>query len=186
MFLYTLKCFFSMAFCRFDCGQWVRSQVLIQTNNKQLWFLSTCLMLWAATLGCVKKPPLKLRLSAIEIVLIISNLLLDHIISDIFMHFLSFQNLYSSFSGNIFRFWLSVKKRNTNMHFCYWMQTLTCLKQFSQYHLNLTHWGRVTYICVSDLTNIGSDNGLSPALRQAIIWTNAGILLIEPLGTNFS
>ena len=32
---------------------------------------------------------------------------------------------------------------------------------------------------------IGSDNGLSPGWRQVIIWTNAGILLIEPLGTNF-
>ena len=48
----------------------------------------------------------------------------------------------------------------------------------------LTHWGRVTHICVSDLTSIGSDNGLSPGRRQAIIWTNAGILLIKPLGTN--
>ena len=36
------------------------------------------------------------------------------------------------------------------------------------------------------LTIIGSDNGLSPERRQAIIWTNAGILLIGPLGTNFS
>ena len=34
--------------------------------------------------------------------------------------------------------------------------------------------------------SIGSDNGLSPIRRQAIIWTNAGILLIEPLGTKFS
>ena len=34
-------------------------------------------------------------------------------------------------------------------------------------------------------TMIGSDNGLSPGRRQAIIWTNAGILLIGPLGTNF-
>ena len=50
----------------------------------------------------------------------------------------------------------------------------------------LTHWGRVTHICVSKLTIIGSDNGLSPDQRQAIIWTNAGILLIGPLGTNFS
>ena len=50
----------------------------------------------------------------------------------------------------------------------------------------LTHWGRVTHICVSKLTSIGSDNGLSPGRRQAIIWTNAEILLIEPLGTNFS
>ena len=50
----------------------------------------------------------------------------------------------------------------------------------------LTHWGRVTHICVSKLTIIGSENGLSPVRRQAIIWTNAGILLIELLGTNFS
>ena len=33
---------------------------------------------------------------------------------------------------------------------------------------------------------IGSDNGLLPDLHQAIIWTNAGILLIKPLGTNSS
>ena len=50
----------------------------------------------------------------------------------------------------------------------------------------LTHWGRVTHICVSKQTIIGSDNGLLPNWRQAIIWTNAGILLIGTLGTNFS
>ena len=50
----------------------------------------------------------------------------------------------------------------------------------------LTHWGRVTHICVSKLIIIGSDNGLSPGRRQAIIWTNVGILLSGPLGTNFS
>ena len=44
----------------------------------------------------------------------------------------------------------------------------------------------MTHICVSKLTIIGSDNGLSPNRRQAIFWTNAGILLIGPLGTNFS
>ena len=42
------------------------------------------------------------------------------------------------------------------------------------------------HICVGKLAIIGSDNGLSPRRRQAIIWTNAGILLIEPLGTNFN
>ena len=50
----------------------------------------------------------------------------------------------------------------------------------------LTHWGRVTHMCVSKLTTIGSDNGLSPGRRQAIIWTNDGILLIRTLGKNFS
>ena len=44
----------------------------------------------------------------------------------------------------------------------------------------------MTHICVSKLTIIGSDNGLSPGRRQAIIWTNAEILLIGPLGTKFS
>ena len=34
--------------------------------------------------------------------------------------------------------------------------------------------------------NVGSDKGLSPIRRQAIIWTNAGLLSIAPLGTNFS
>ena len=53
-------------------------------------------------------------------------------------------------------------------------------------HPALTHWGRVTHICVSRLAITGSDNGLSPGRRQAIIWANAGILLIGPLRTNSS
>ena len=50
----------------------------------------------------------------------------------------------------------------------------------------LTHWGRVRHICVSKLAIIGSDNGLSPGRCQAIIWTNARILLIGPLKTTVS
>ena len=46
--------------------------------------------------------------------------------------------------------------------------------------------GRVTHICVGKLAIIGSDNGLSPGRRQAIIWTSAGILWIGRLGTNLS
>ena len=49
----------------------------------------------------------------------------------------------------------------------------------------VTHWGWVTHICVSNLTSIASDNGLSPGGRQAIIWTNAGTLLTGPSRTNF-
>ena len=41
------------------------------------------------------------------------------------------------------------------------------------------------HICVSKLTIIGSDNGLWPGRRQAIIWTNAEILLIRTLERNF-
>ena len=44
----------------------------------------------------------------------------------------------------------------------------------------------MTHVCVRNLTIIGSDNGLSPGRRQAIIWTSARILLDGPLGTNFN
>ena len=44
----------------------------------------------------------------------------------------------------------------------------------------------MTHISFSKITIIGSGNGLSPDLCQAIIWTNAGGLLIIPLGINFS
>ena len=44
----------------------------------------------------------------------------------------------------------------------------------------------MTHVCVSKLTIIGSDNGLSLGRRETIIWTNDGILLIGTLGTNFS
>ena len=46
--------------------------------------------------------------------------------------------------------------------------------------------GQVTHICISKLTIIGSDNGLLPHQFQVIIWINAGLLSIGPLGTNFS
>ena len=45
--------------------------------------------------------------------------------------------------------------------------------------------GRATHASVKQAI-VGSDNCLSPERRQAIIWTNAGILLIGTLGTKFS
>ena len=50
----------------------------------------------------------------------------------------------------------------------------------------MRYWGRLMHICISKLTITGSDNGLSPGQCHAIIWNNAGILLIWPLGINFS
>ena len=44
----------------------------------------------------------------------------------------------------------------------------------------------MTHICVVNLTIMGSDNGVSPGRFQAITWTNVGILLIGPLGTNLN
>ena len=56
------------------------------------------------------------------------------------------------------------------------------------YPLNscITHWGREMHICISKLSIIGSDNGLSPGWCQTIIWSNAGILSIGPIGTIFN
>ena len=68
----------------------------------------------------------------------------------------------------------------TRNHINILMKSVIC-----EYLDALTHWGRVTHICVGNLNIIGPDNGLWPGRRQAIIWTNAGILLIEPWGTNF-
>ena len=50
----------------------------------------------------------------------------------------------------------------------------------------LNHWGLVMHICICNLTIIASDNGMLPVRRQAIIRTNAGILLSGTLGTNVS
>ena len=74
----------------------------------------------------------------------------------------------------------------SNGGFTYWSR-MTHMRQLTWSLLfQITHWGRVTHICVGNLTIIGSDNGLSRGRRQAIIWTNDGILFIGPLGTNFS
>ena len=64
--------------------------------------------------------------------------------------------------------------------------SIYALQPYMYIRILLTHWGRVTHICVGNLTIIGSDNGLSPDRRQAITWTNVVIFLIGSLGTNFS
>ena len=65
-------------------------------------------------------------------------------------------------------------------HSCLWVMSNHAFHRMS--NVIEAEW----HICVSKLTIIGSVNGLSPGRRQAIIWTNAGILLIRPLATNFS
>ena len=65
-------------------------------------------------------------------------------------------------------------------------QQRRALSRWSEEGIYLTDLGQVTHKCVSKVTIIGSDNGFSPDLRQAITWTNAGILLIRTVGTNLS
>ena len=82
-------------------------------------------------------------------------------------------------SGILIRIW----------HFSLKWVWLGCLQNgshFVQVSMHLTHWGWVMHICISKLSILGSDNGLAPSWRQAIIRTNVGILLIGPLGKNFN
>ena len=73
-----------------------------------------------------------------------------------------------------------------------WVLTLCVARSFAAMLCAIIHYkgfryctqGRVTHICVSKLIIIDSDNGLS--LVGAIIWTIARILLIRPIGINFS
>ena len=86
---------------------------------------------------------------------------------------------------SLYKLWLFNHSCETTFHLRplwqvpLYRQSISCL-------MMLTHWGWVTHICVSKLNIIGSDNALSPGRRQAIIWTNAGILLTGPLRTNLS
>ena len=90
---------------------------------------------------------------------------------DIFYHERISVNLYSEFKTFYSR------KTHLDLWFAKW-------RPFCPGLSILTHWDRVTHICVSKLTTTGPDNGLSSGRRQAIIWTNAWILLIQTLGTN--
>ena len=68
--------------------------------------------------------------------------------------------------------WVSLHQRYFSSTLFALISFRKCIVQFWLYSI-LTHWGRVTHICIGKLTSIGSDNGLSPERRQAIIWTNA-------------
>ena len=60
---------------------------------------------------------------------------------------------------------------------CNDMETFSALLALCEENLLVTsEFVSLTHICVGNLTIIVSDNGLSPGRRQAIIWTNAGIV----------
>ena len=91
-----------------------------------------------------------------------------------------FSVTFLNMQRNRFKRWLQLWCRELPLSYCHlslfgWKAVAT-----------LTHWDRLTHICVSKLTIIVSDNGLSPGRRQTIIWTNTGILLIRSTGTNFN
>ena len=54
-------------------------------------------------------------------------------------------------------------------------------------HIELTHWGWVMHICVSELWHrCFQVMTLLLSFIKVIIWNTAGTLLIGPLGTNFN
>ena len=87
-------------------------------------------------------------------------------------------------------------------YFCHYVVSFTfnSMLSFLFYYVNLLKgkllvnlcvstlidWGRATRICVGNLTITSSDNCLSPGRRHAIIWTDAGILLIGLSKTDFN
>ena len=64
---------------------------------------------------------------------------------------------------------------------CNWVITSQNIRGCNYLSVSSTHWCRVTHTHVSRLTIIGSDHGLSPDRRQAILWTSAGILFNRTL-----
>ena len=54
------------------------------------------------------------------------------------------------------------------------------------YLMKLTYFPQCRIFASVNCVRIGSGNGLVPVWRQAITWTNADLLSIGPLGTNFT
>ena len=111
---------------------------------------------------------------------------------------LSFQYRYSQLGDKI-TFGLSYLHNGISILVSYHRVVLTSSHvifiQHSYYQLSqivslyfclvITHWGRVTHICISKLTIIGSDNGLAPiiikwTLRNKLQWNlNRNIFIQE-------
>ena len=72
--------------------------------------------------------------------------------------------------------------------FCYWKRPLDEIAQLLHAKFFIQSFIEAEWRIYTSLKQaiIGLDNGLSLGRRQAIIWTNAGILSTEPLGINVS
>ena len=99
-------------------------------------------------------------------------------------HWCLFPRVQFTIFHHWFRKWLGADQAISHYLNQWW---LVYWRIYASLGLNeLTPWGRVMHIYVSEFPIIGSDIGLLLSRCQAIIWTNVGILLIWPLGMNFS
>ena len=77
-------------------------------------------------------------------------------------------------------------------HASYWQNGNKWKRRFRAFMVNMNKRQQVMQcipwnICYVEIyVIVGSDNSLLPGRRQAILWINAGILLIGSLETNFS
>ena len=65
-------------------------------------------------------------------------------------------------------------------------QHITLVWSYFAFCVSFNSWRPSDAYMRRNTTNLDSDNGLLTERRQAIIWTNVGILLIGPLRTNVS
>ena len=79
--------------------------------------------------------------------------------------------IYLHYCGRISRLQTHIHRTVSNQQSLLYVPLWRSSFQVSRFPL--THWDRLTNICVGKLTSIGSDNGLSPGRSQAIIWTSA-------------
>ena len=84
------------------------------------------------------------------------------------------------FSFSLFRYhWFQFTALEYDLHGGLHISVALILQITVDNYFLLIHWGRVTCICVSKLTIIGSDNALTHGRRQTVFWTNAGMLKSE-------
>ena len=84
----------------------------------------------------------------------------------------------------LYIFWRQTNIVNTLPTWVMWLDCCIYRKTFGTSQSSNTTQCRI-YASVNWI-NIGSGNGLSPIRCQAITWTNAALMSIWPLGTNFS
>ena len=94
--------------------------------------------------------------------------------------------IYKIISNHIFHL---VTDAAYNVRDLVYLYHMLCCFNFNYLNWTCRSWTVCSILfnkCVSKVTIIESDDGLSRGQRQAIIWTNAEILLIRTLGTNLT
>ena len=113
------------------------------------------------------------------------RIMLDAKIS--FQEYLPFISLSTSYvvKFSVTNFWVMscMYASFHNAVYSVWMVLNCCQYCYILLLESHVHWWEIN---VMILSSVCASQGIISSRRQAIIWTNAGILLIGPLGTNFN